>query len=68
MDKEPITKEGLTKLKNELTYLKEKKDQRLLHQYLKQDRTVTLKRMQNIMQRKNNNHIMKAEFKKLKIL
>ena len=25
MDKEPITKEGLTKLKNELTYLKEKK-------------------------------------------
>ena len=37
MEKEPITVTGLEKLKKELIFLKEKKDQKLLRQYLKQD-------------------------------
>ena len=39
MEKEPITVIGLEKLKTELVFLKEKKDQKLLQQYLKQDHT-----------------------------
>ena len=41
MDKEPITLNGLNKLKDELVYLKEKKDQKLLRRLLKQDLMVT---------------------------
>ena len=37
MDKEPITLNGLNKLKEELIFLKEKKDQKLLLLLLKQD-------------------------------
>ena len=37
MDKEPITLNGLNKLKEELIFLKEKKDLKLLLQLLKQD-------------------------------
>ena len=37
MDKEPITTEGLEKLKSELIFLKEKKDLKLLQPLLKQD-------------------------------
>ena len=38
MDKEPITLNGLNKLKEELIFLKEKKDQKLLLLLPKQDR------------------------------
>ena len=42
MDKEPITLNGLNKLKEELVYLKKKKkDQKLLRRLLKQDLMVT---------------------------
>ncbi len=37
MDKEPITTEGLEKLKSELIFLKEKRDPKLLQPLLKQD-------------------------------
>ena len=37
MDKEPITLNGLNKLKEELIFLKEKKDLRLYQQLLKLD-------------------------------
>ena len=37
MDKEPITTDGLESLKEELIFLKEKKDLKLLLQYQKQD-------------------------------
>ena len=55
MEKEPITITGLEKLKNELVFLKEKKDLRMLQQYQKQDLMETLKKMLSIMQLKNNN-------------
>ena len=41
MEKEPITVTGLEKLKSELIFLKEKKDQRLSRQYQKQDHMET---------------------------
>ena len=40
MDKEPITLNGLNKLKEELVFLKEKKDQKLLLLLQKQDHMV----------------------------
>ena len=41
MDKEPITLNGLNKLKEELIFLKEKKDLKLLLRLQKQDLMVT---------------------------
>ena len=40
MDKEPITIKGLEKIKEELVFLKEKKDQKLLLQFQKLDHMV----------------------------
>ncbi len=64
MDKEPITINCFNKLKEELVFLKEKKDQKLLLQFQKQDLMEILKKMRSIMPLRKNNHIMKEELQR----
>ena len=65
MNKEPITLNCFNKLKEELIYLKEKKDQRLFQQSQRQGLMEILKKMLNIMQQKKSSLIMKEELLKL---
>ena len=60
MDKEPITLNGLNKLKEEIVFLKEKK-------LLKQDLMEILKKMLNTMPQKRSSLLMKVELQKLMI-
>ena len=64
MEKEPITLNGLNKLKEELVFLKEKKDPKLLRLLLKPDHMVISKKMRSITLRKKSNHTMKEELLK----
>ena len=64
MEKEPITLNGLNKIKEELIFLKEKKDQKLLQRLQKLDLMVISKKMQNIMLQKRNNLTTKEELMK----
>ena len=68
MDKEPITIQGLEKLKEELVFLKEKKRPEIVSAIAEARSHGDLKEMQNTMLQKNNNLIMKEESKRLTIL
>ena len=57
MDKEPITLNGLNKLKEELVFLKEKKRPEIVAAIAEARSMETLKKMLNIMQLKKNNLI-----------
>ena len=61
MDKEPITLNGLNKLKEELVFLKEKKRPEIVAAIAEARSHGTLKKMQNTMQLKRNNLIAKVE-------
>ena len=61
MDKEPITLNGLNKLKEELTFLKEKKRPEIVAAIAEARSHGDLKEMLSIMLQKKNSHTMKVE-------
>ena len=61
MDKEPITLNGLNKLKEELIYLKEKKRPQIVAAIAEARSHGDLKKMLSIMLQKRNNRIVKDE-------
>ena len=68
MDKEPITLNGLNKLKEELVFLKEKKRPEIVAAIAEARSHGDLKKMLNIMQLKKSNLITREELQKLTIL
>ena len=68
MEKEPITIQGLEKLKEELIFLKEKKRPEIVSAISEARSHGDLKEMQNIMQPKSSNLTMKEELSKLMTL
>ena len=61
MDKEPITLNGIEKLKEELVFLKEKKRPEIVAAIAEARSHGDLKKMQNIMLLKKNSLLMKEE-------
>ena len=61
MDKEPITLNGLVKLKEELVYLKEKKRPEIVAAIAEARSHGDLKKMLNIMLQKRSSLTMKGE-------